>query len=849
MAKNPKNNIDKAMEALQGALDIEPVGQEVQLPEQTVEFEGDVELLETPDGGAEVNFEPNAPIDKSKVPFDANLADYLDDIQLGKLASDFLGAFEADKDSRKDWHDTYIKGLDMLGFKYEDRTQPFEGASGVVHPLLAESVTQFQAQAYKELLPPSGPVRTQIVGLSTPDVEQQADRVKEYMNYQITHEMKEYDPEMDQLLFYLPLAGSAFKKVYFDPIQKRAVAKFVAAEDLIINYMANDLDQADRVTHIIKMNNNDVRKLQISGFYRDVELSSGQVDPTDVRDKVDELQGLEKNYASDDDEHEILEMHINADIPGFENENGIKLPYIVTIDQFSRTILSIRRNWNQDAQEPSKISYFVHFKFLPGLGFYGFGLIHMLGGLSRTATSVLRQLIDAGTLANLPAGFKARGMRIRDHDEPLQPGEFRDVDVTGQSIKESLLPLPYKEPSQVLFALLGFSVDAGKSFAAIADMKMGEGNEQNPVGTTLALIERGTKVMSAIHKRLHCAQRMEFNILARIFKLYLPPEYPYQVVGGNRMIKQADFDDRVDILPVSDPNIFSMAQRVTLAQQQLQLATAAPQLHNLREAYRRMYAAMGVDNVDAILKPDPDMPEPISPAMENSAAMKGQNPKAFPMQDHMAHMQAHAEFMFTRMVQINPQLYAMLQSHVSEHISLTASEQIQKEFQPKFQQLQQQMQQAQQNPQAQQQMQQQMDQLTNEAAAKQAQMEAQLTQQLAQDEEARMKREAQDPLVRLKQQEIDLKAAELQANLQKDMLTDAEKMDLERDKLEAQTSIDLMKVAADTDKQQNADALSMLKENIVSSREAMKQQSTERIARENAKTKAKTNGRATSKNK
>ena len=836
MAKNPKNNIDKAMEALQGALDIEPVGQEVQLPEQTVEFEGDVELLETPDGGAEVNFEPNAPIDKSKVPFDANLADYLDDIQLGKLASDFLGAFEADKDSRKDWHDTYIKGLDMLGFKYEDRTQPFEGASGVVHPLLAESVTQFQAQAYKELLPPSGPVRTQIVGLSTPDVEQQADRVKEYMNYQITHEMKEYDPEMDQLLFYLPLAGSAFKKVYFDPIQKRAVAKFVAAEDLIINYMANDLDQADRVTHIIKMNNNDVRKLQISGFYRDVELSSGQVDPTDVRDKVDELQGLEKNYASDDDEHEILEMHINADIPGFENENGIKLPYIVTIDQFSRTILSIRRNWNQDAQEPSKISYFVHFKFLPGLGFYGFGLIHMLGGLSRTATSVLRQLIDAGTLANLPAGFKARGMRIRDHDEPLQPGEFRDVDVTGQSIKESLLPLPYKEPSQVLCSLLGFSVDAGKSFAAIADMKMGEGNEQNPVGTTLALIERGTKVMSAIHKRLHCAQRMEFNILARIFKLYLPPEYPYQVVGGNRMIKQADFDDRVDILPVSDPNIFSMAQRVTLAQQQLQLATAAPQLHNLREAYRRMYAAMGVDNVDAILKPDPDMPEPISPAMENSAAMKGQNPKAFPMQDHMAHMQAHAEFMFTRMVQINPQLYAMLQSHVSEHISIMASEQIEKEFAPQFQQLQQQMQQAQ-DPQMQQQMQQQMDQLTNQAAAKQAQVEAQMTQQLARDEEARMKSEAQDPLVRLKQQEIDLKAAELQANLQKDMSIKSEELDIERDKLEAQTSIDLMKVAVDADKQKNADALNMLKENITTSREAMKQQSTEKIARENAKSK------------
>ena len=834
--KNQINNIDKALESLQGALDIEPVGQEVQLPEQTVEFEPDIELTDLPDGGAEVNFDPNAPIDKSKIPFDGNLAEYIEEGELGKLANDFLGAFEVDKESRKDWHDTYIKGLDMLGFKYEDRTQPFEGASGVVHPLLAESVTQFQAQAYKELLPPSGPVRTQVVGLSTPEIEAQSERVKEYMNYQITHAMKEYDPEMDQLLFYLPLAGSAFKKVYFDPILKRAVGKFVSGEDLIINYMASDLEQADRVTHVIKMTNNDIRKLQVNGFYRDIELVSGQVDANDIQDKIDELDGAEKNYASDDDEHEILEMHVNADIPGFENESGVKLPFIITIDSFSRTILAIRRNWNPDDQEPTKISYFVHYKFLPGLGFYGFGLIHMLGGLSRTATSVLRQLIDAGTLANLPAGFKARGMRIRDHEDPLQPGEFRDVDVTGTSIKESLLPLPYKEPSQVLFALLGFSVDAGKSFAAIADMKMGEGNEQNPVGTTLALIERGTKVMSAIHKRLHYAQRVEFNMLARIFQLYLPPEYPYQVIGGNRMIKQADFDDRVDILPVSDPNIFSMAQRVTLAQQQLQLATAAPQMHNLREAYRRMYAAMGVDNVDAILKPDPEMPKPMSPAIENSTAMRGQQPKAFPMLDHMAHMQAHAEFMFTRMVQINPQLYAMLQSHVSEHISIMASEQIEKEFAPQFQQLQQQMQQAQ-DPQMQQQMQQQMDQLTNQAAAKQAQVEAQMTQQLARDEEARMKSEAQDPLVRLKQQEIDLKAAELQANLQKDMSIKSEELDIERDKLEAQTSIDLMKVAVDADKQKNADALNMLKENITTSREAMKQQSTEKIARENARSK------------
>jgi hypothetical protein len=665
------------------------------------------------------------------------------------------------------------------------------------------------------------------------------------MNYQITDVMREYDPDMDQLLFYLPLSGSAFKKVYYDGLLKRATAKFITSEDLVINYMATDLESADRITHVIKTNGNDVRKQQLGGFYRDVELPTGQTESSDTADKIDELQGVEKNYSSDDDEHVVLEMHVNADVPGFEDTSGVKLPYIISIDQFSRTVLSIRRNWKDKDPNFAKNHYFVHYKFLPGLGFYGFGLIHMLGGLSRTATSVLRQLIDAGTLANLPAGFKARGMRIRDHDEPLQPGEFRDVDVTGVSIKESLLPLPYKEPSQVLFALLGFAVDAGKSFAAIADMKMGEGNEQNPVGTTLALLERGTKVMSAIHKRLHYAQKIEFKLLAKVFQIYLPPQYPYMVVGGNQQIKQSDFDDRVDVIPVSDPNIFSMAQRVTLAQQQLQLASAAPQLHNLREAYRRMYDAMGVDNVEAILKPDPEMPEPMSPAMENAGAMRGQQPKSFPMQDHMAHMQAHAEFMFTRMVQINPQLYAMLQAHVSEHISLIAGQQVQKKYKQQFQQLQQQMQQAQQNPQQMQQLQQQQEQLINQQAAEQAQIEAQMTQQLAQDEEARMKREAQDPLIKLKQQEIDLKAMETQMKLQKDMMVDAEKLDLERDKLEAETSIDLMKASADVNKEDSAEAMALLKENMAATREAMKNevaerknQSAERIARENARSKA-----------
>ena len=837
-----KNNIDKALEALTGALEIEPTGEEVQLDQKNVAFEPDVELLD--DGGAEINTDPDAPIDLSQVPHNANLSEYIDENELSRFASDLLAEFESDKDSRKDWEDTYIKGLDMLGFKYEDRTQPFEGASGVVHPLLAESVTQFQAQAYKELLPPSGPVRTQVIGMSTPEVEDQARRVQEFMNYQITEVMQEYDPDMDQLLFYLPLCGSAFKKVYYDGLMKRACAKFVAGEDLVINYMATDLESADRITHVIKTSGNDVRKQQLQGFYRDIELATGQVESNDIVDKVDELHGSEKNYASGDEEHIILEMHINADVPGFEDETGVKLPYIVSIDQYSQEILSIKRNYKEGDPNFMKNNYFVHYKFLPGLGFYGFGLIHMLGGLSRTATSALRQLIDAGTLANLPAGFKARGMRIRDHDEPLQPGEFRDVDVTGQSIKESLMMLPYKEPSGVLFQLLGFAVDAGKSFAAIADMKMGEGNEQNPVGTTLALIERGTKVMSAIHKRLHYAQKIEFKLLAKVFQIYLPPQYPYMVVGGNQQIKQTDFDERVDVIPVSDPNIFSMAQRVTLAQQQLQLATAAPQLHNLREAYRRMYDAMGVDNVTAILKPDPEMPEPMSPAMENAGAMRGQQPKSFPMQDHMAHIEAHAEFMFTRMVQINPQLYAMLQAHVCEHISLVAGEQIQEKFKPQFEQLQQAMQQAQQNPQAMQQLQQQQDQLVNQQASEQAKMEAQMIKQLAADEEARISREAQDPLVKLKQQEIDLKAMQTQMQLQKDMMVEGEKMDLERDKLEADTSINLMKVAADVNKEDSTEAMALLKENMANTREAMKNQAAEKASkvRSNGSRSKKTNG-------
>ena len=826
MADQGKNNIDKALEALNLGLDIEPGnGVDVEM-EKEVEFDPSFEIQE--DGSAIV---PEDTTEQIATEHNANLADVLSETDLDGLSGDLVNFYENDKDSRKDWEDTYVKGLDMLGFKYENRSQPFEGASGVVHPLLAESVTQFQAQAYKELLPPSGPVNCQIVGEVTPIVEDQAARVKEFMNYELMNVMKEYDPDMDQLLFYLPLAGSAFKKIYYDGTLERAVAKFVSGEDLVVDYFATDIETASRITHCIKMSGNDLRKNQVNGFYSDVPVTSGDVDPSEVREKINELEGNSPPYSTDSEEHLILEMHVDLDLPGFEDPSGIKLPYIVTIDKYSQTILSIRRNWDEADKNRNKKQYFVHFKFLPGLGFYGFGLIHMLGGLSRTATSVLRQLIDAGTLANLPAGFKARGMRIRDHDEPLQPGEFRDVDVTGASIRESLLPLPFKEPSATLFQLLGFAVDAGKSFAAIADMKMGEGNEQNPVGTTLAILERGTKVMSAIHKRMHYAQKIEFKLLADVFQSYLPPEYPYMVKGGDRMIKQTDFDDRVDIIPISDPNIFSMSQRIMLAQQQLQLAQANPQLHNVREAYRRMYMAMGVDNVDAILKPDPNMPTPISPAMENAKAMRGEQPKAFPKQNHPEHMKAHGDFISTRMVQINPQLYAMMESHILEHIALLAAEQVeeQPEIAQQNQQIQMMLQQAEQNkqlaPQAQQAQQQFMQQKESQIAT----IEAQMVKEMVEEERKRADEMQDDPLVKLKQQEIDLRALETmlktkeeKARIEKDWTIDSERIDLDRDKLEAQVGVDLIKAQAAEADLKSKEKLATLKENMTTIRDAMK---------------------------
>ena len=636
------------------------------LPE--VEITGS-EVIAFPIEGEE--FTPQEEMQEA-VNHNSNLAEFLDEGYLGELSVELRSAYEDDLESRSEWEETYTKGLDQLGIKHEERTQPFEGASGVTHPLISESVTQFQAQAYKELLPSGGPVQTQVMGVQDVAREEQAARVKDFMNYQLTEVMEEFDPDMDQLLFYLPLSGSTFKKVYYDTTKQRAVSKFLPAQDLVVPYAATDLLSATRITHVLRMDKNEIRKMQVTGMYRDVELSKFDPNEDEVRQKVDEIQGTSRTYR--DETYTLLEMHVDIDLEGFEDMSptgeptGIALPYIITIDEGSGEVLCIRRNFEEGTVLAKKIQYFVHYRFMPGLGFYGFGLIHMIGGLGRAATSILRQLIDAGTLANLPAGFKARGVRVRNDDEPLQPGEWRDIDAPGGNIRDAIIPLPYKEPSGTLAQLLGALIEGGRRFVSLADQQTGDGNSAAPVGTTVALLERGMKVMSAIHKRLHYSQKQEFRILSRIFSENLPAEYPYDVAGAERTIKAEDFDNRVDVLPVSDPNIFSMAQRVTLAQTQLQLAQSNPQIHNLHASYRRMYQALEVQNIDEILPP-PAEPQPIDAAVENARALMGEILVSFPDQDHDAHIRMHMMFMQTPLVMTSPQVMGTFYAHIMDHAS------------------------------------------------------------------------------------------------------------------------------------------------------------------------------------
>ena len=738
----------------------------------------------TEDGGALVN-----PMNEQEVEFDSNLAEYMDEKDLQDMSSDLIGDYKEDSSSREEWYDAYAKGLKLLGFKYEDRSQPFQGASGVTHPLLSETVTQFQAQAYKELLPANGPVRVQMIGKSDPQKEQQAQRVQEFMNYQVMHVMEDFDPDLDQMLFYLPLSGSSFKKVYYDSTMGRAVSKFIPSEELIVPYTATDLGTAERITHVLKRTENDIRKLQVTGFYRDVDLEEYEDTETNsIQTEVNRLDGVKETGSYKNDSYTLLEMHVDLDVPGFEDSDGIKLPYIVTIDEGSGNVLSVYRNYDEQDSLKKKKKYFVHYKFLPGLGFYGYGLIHMLGGLSRTATAALRQLLDAGTLANLPAGFKARGLRIADDDSPIQPGEFRDVDAPSGDLRAGLMPLPYKGADQTLFQLLGFVVQAGQRFASIADQKIGDSVAANaPVGTTMALIERGSRVMSAIHKRLHYAQKTEFNLLAKVFKEFLPQRYPYDV-GSNAVpsIKSTDFDDRVDIMPVSDPNIFSMSQRVTLAQTQLQMAQSDPKSHNIYEAYKRMYQSLGVKDIDAILPP-PDTPKPKDPALENSDSLLGKKLIAFRNQEHQAHIAAHRTFLSSMLVRNNPQATVLLQAHVMEHISLLARQMVEAENQ---------------------------EQLQAEAAKfggkippeLQAQFQEEMERQISLkatefieemfiEEQQAMEGQGQDPLVGLKQQELQLKEQDIQRKAQNDQ----QKLDLEGEKLDQGAKIAQDKIDSNED--------------------------------------------------
>jgi hypothetical protein len=729
---------------------------------------GEIEIFPTEDGGVEVNFEPQDEM-RGEGGFYENLAEELPDRELSRIASEIMEEFDANKASRQEWEDAYANGLELLGFNYEERTQPFRGASGVTHPLLAEAATQFQAQAFNELLPASGPVRTTVIGDNTKEKEGQARRVRQFMNYYITNVMEDYTPDMDQMLFYLPLAGSTFKKVYFDEGLNRAVSKFVPAENLVVPYETSDLDTCPNITQVFRMSLNDLRKKQVSGFYLDVPVTPGEGKSDSVTDEIQRIDGVTPSQI--DYDATLLECHVNLDLEGFEEVDedgemtGIKVPYIVTLSYDTGEILAIRRNYREDDEFKKKIQYFVHYKFLPGFAFYGLGLIHTIGGLSRTATSALRQLIDAGTLSNLPAGFKARGLRIRDDDTPLQPGEFRDVDAPGGAIRDSLMPLPFKGPDPTLYNLLGFVVEAGQRFATITDMKVGDGNQNAAVGTTIAMLEQGSRVMSAIHKRLHYAMRVEFKILARVMGESLPQEYPYSVEGEDTAVMATDFDDRVDVLPVSDPNVFSQAQRIVLAQTKLQLAGAAPELHNMYEVYRDMYDALGVKDIDRIMKSVPDdESRPTDPAKENIDALDMAQLKAFSGQNHQAHIMSHMVFGSTPMVAGMPPVALALQKHIMQHVQISARERAEDELSQVT---------AQQGPSAN------PEQTMLQLEAMVAQYIAQGMQELKQLSQ-QVSGQGPDPVVQLKEQELQLKA---QAE-QQDAQLDAAKLQLDQQTLQ-----------------------------------------------------------------
>ena len=774
------------------ALDMEDNPSEEEL---TVEIVNpDAVSMETEDGGVIIDFEGSLTEDLVGPDHDSNLAEFLEEGDLRAMASELVEDFNSDRESRADWARAYVKGLDLLGMKIEERQQPWAGASGVFHPVLTESVVRFQAQAMGELFPASGPVRTKIMGKMTPEKADQADRVQTEMNYLLTEEMTEYRDELEQMLFKLPLAGSAFKKVYYDPLMDRPCAVFVPSEDFVASYGTTDLMTCPRYTHVMKKTSNEILELQVGGFYRDIELPDPAPDFSDIQEKYDELDG-ESAIIEDDDRHTILEMHVDMNMPEeFDDPDGIARPYVITIDKSSQEILSIRRNWYEDDPKKSKRLHFVHYKYLPGLGFYGTGLIHLIGGLAKSATSILRQLIDAGTLSNLPAGLKARGLRIKGDDTPLMPGEFRDVDVPGGAIRDSITFIPYKEPSSVLYSLLGNIVEEGRRIGSVADIQVGDMNAQAPVGTTLALLERSMKVMSGVQARLHAAMKKELRLLAAIVHDYMPSEYAYEMEGEfNRTL---DFDKRIDVIPVSDPNAATMSQRIMQYQAALQLAQQAPQLYDMGKLHRQMLEVLGIQDASDIIKL-PDEIKPADPVTENMMIMKQEPVKVFTYQDHEAHIAVHMaaaqDPKIMQMVGQSPFAQVIQQNmaaHITEHVAAQYRKEIEKQLGVAL---------PPQDEPLPEDLEVEISRLTQEAAAKLLQKDQ------AEAQQEQVQKQQQDPIVQMQQAEVQIKQAELQHKIK----MDTAKLELDAKKIEAQNQREGarlgVKLATDLDNSQRSD--------------------------------------------
>jgi hypothetical protein len=739
--------------------------------------------IESEDGGMIIDFDPDESLAGDE--FDSNLAEFMDDQDLTRLSSELVGAFLSDKGSRKDWEETYIKGLKQLGLKIEDRTSPWEGACGVTHPILSEAVVRFQSQAIGEIFPAAGPVSTKIVGRITDEKAKQAARVQEFMNYMVTEVMTEYRAETEKMLFSLPLAGSAFRKVYWDANMGRPCAMFVPAEDLVVSYGASTLETAERITHVMKRNRNDVRKSQVNGFYADVDIDPDNGSISDIQEEYDDLTGESPGFEKDS-RCTLLEIQTDIDLAGFEHtkdgeETGIALPYVVTIDKGSRKVLSIRRNWLEDDENYTPRQHFVSYEYIPGLGFYGFGLIHMIGGIAKSATSILRQLVDAGTLSNLPGGLKSRGLRIRGDDTPITPGEFRDVDVPSGAIRDNIQFLPYKEPSGVLYQLLGNIVEEGRRFASLTDLQISDMNQQAPVGTTLALLERSMKVMSAVQARLHSAMKKEFEILADIVKDYAPHSYPYDQ-DGNEMMSQTDFDDRIDVIPVSDPNSATMAQRIMQYQAALQLAGTAPQMYDMPLLHRQMLDVLGIKDPDQII-PLKDEVEARDPVTENMEVLNNKPVKAFQWQDHESHIQTHISAVqnpqILEMVSKSPSakaIEAAMAAHITEHIAFQYRSEIEKQLGAPLPPLDEDL----------------PPEIENQLSALVAQASEKVLQQsMAQAQQQKNQEQAEDPIVQMRQKELQIREMETMANIEEKKA----RLQLDREKMRERNDVELTRIS------------------------------------------------------